>query len=217
MSTTIKYTYTNLLGKDITSQQVSNMKEYIENVFIGTLLKKKETLRYIKNWDKLSKKIEYYLEANENLQNVLSTIISQNNPDRIIIFTKENEQYGFAQWRWRTYNNLAQEQGFGGLKVLDNKNREIFSCNYSGNNAYETATKNLYENLVDNASEDLLLTVKYDILNNEIWITDINQKLDYGNFKPFDPDYMILLNPSLWSSHSYYHSHLPILPNSTTV
>ncbi len=215
MNTVVKYT--DLLHQDLTFEQVADRDNYIEYTFVENKLKKERKQYYSKVADERRLKIEYFLDDHENIQEVIKTILVDSTPSMLILYHKEGEHFGCTKWKWQVYDLKGKPKGLGGIKVLDTHNRTIFFCSYTSENSYETVTKWMYGNTQGNTEEEILLTIKYDLLADEVSIVDTNSRFGYGDFKPFDVDYMRLLAPGFWEKHPYYHNHFPILPESSLI
>lgn len=215
MNTIVKYT--DLLGQDLNFQQTADRDDYIEYTIVDNQLKKERIQYYRKAKDELMVRIEYFLGDHENRQEVIKSIFADDIPNRLILYQKKDERFGYTEWKWHLYDLAGKVKGLGGIRVLDPHNRTIFFCNYSSANSYETATKWLYGNVQGNTKEEVLLTIKYDLLEDDVSIEDTNARFGYGNLETFDVDYMRLLAPGFWEKHPYYHNHFPILPESSLI
>jgi hypothetical protein len=200
----------NIYGGPINKNQLSLISDYLLKTFIDNKLKVVERFE-----DKILIGGDYYLEENENINNLILEYCINRNQRWCFHFNKQI--FGiFTLWDWE----FIDEKGilsFKGKKVLDNKNRKIFYCqhNLQTNEVKGKPEKIFYQNLNDDENSDILFRFNYHEDGRLFIIEDPNEiYLDkIIGAKPQD-----FINSSCiqtifpWDQHSYYHSALPYLP-----
>lgn len=219
MSTEIKYTDT--YNKILTAQQLKQTDEFVKHVYVDGILKIKEENYKLSKNNKKFKRVHYFVDdATENLDTIASQICSvEENTSCYISFNRQSLN-GFTIWDWQLYGLDGLPKGAGGQKVYNNLGRIIYSSVFDQETSQLLkVTKTMYANETDNDWEDKLFKFHFirDVDTGEIKlsITDANRR--YYWLMPQDIDVEFVQDEGYWDNHPYYHSHLPIFPDTENI
>ncbi|WP_316768704.1 hypothetical protein [Pedobacter frigiditerrae] len=217
MSTIIKYTNTN--GENITSQQLSNVKDYDKKLYIDGVLKRVETY-----FDGELNYGTYYLSLDEDKQGIVSEFSTIWRDVEIYFNTLT---FGdFTSKDWEVYRDASIV--LKGKTIFDNQNREV---------ARQIVDVNSLE--VKSTEKTFYLT-SYGSFTNEDDIPRFGEFNFYYNADSTEikvhinlpdyefGDYIISSNQDIfddpwisplfeWIDHPYYHNALPLIPDNSTV
>ncbi|PIF29837.1 hypothetical protein CLU81_0221 [Flavobacterium sp. 9] len=208
MTSDIKYK--DYYGNYIAEQKVSDLKFYSKEFFNNDELKLVEDYGPKgRTTEIILRGGEYYLSADEDLQ----TIVNQHKYTGnhwIFFFNKQQNNLGDTCWEYHFYEK--GELNRSGIKVFNNDNLLIASC-----------TIDLETNEIDNKQkyfygdpkiykrpeyESHFLSVSYHANNDvsDIYIYDDDYQSADEFLASYDSKYFD------WSSHTYFHSFMPIMP-----
>lgn len=215
MATVIRYT--NISGSQLTKQQVSNTEDYKMEEYIDGVLKRIDV--YYDN--KIDNGI-YYLASNEDLQTVL---VNLSETWRFSFIYFEDQFFGnFKLKDWEIYE--ATVLIIKGKTVYDELNREI-AIQYLDIDSLEVTSTNKIFYLPDfgdfENTDDMPRFGQFEFY----YSTDSSKLKVEVNLHGFElKEYYItndrnilqhfLIAPIFsWDDHLYYHSAMPLIPNTT--
>lgn len=201
----------NIYGNEINKIQLSSLSDYSLKTIVDNKLKMVEHFE-----DKLLADGEYYLEDNENIDDLIQEYCINKKQRWYFHFNKQTSGI-FTLWDWKAINSDGIAY-FKGKRVLDNKNRKVFYCqlNLETEEIKGEAIKIAYQNIHDDENTDILFKFKYNADGSLFRIEDPNEiyfdKVMGSKPQDFIDDIDIQAFFS-WNEHEYYHSALPFLPN----
>lgn len=217
MSTTIKYK--NLYGEDMTLQQLPNVNDYNKVQLENGTTKRIDTF-----YDKELNSGIYYLSPNEDMQSILlefSKIWLSTE-----IFLNTQLMGAFISKEWEIYKGITLVSK--GRTIYDDQEREIaaeflslntFQVEFVEKRFYLTSLGEFIDvnGLPGFGRFDFYYTIGSIEVNAEVnlpgfeidiyKITDTQNIFNHSMIRPLFK----------WEDHPYYHSALPLVPNSPTV
>lgn len=203
----------NTYGDQINEIQLSSMSNYRIKTIINNKLKIVEQFE-----DKLFADGEYYLEENENINDLIQEYCIKRKQRWYFHFNKQTSGI-FTLWDWEAINSDGIMY-FKGKRVLDNKNRKIFYCqlNLQTNEIKGESVKIVYQNLNEDENSDILFEFYYNEDGSLFMVGDPNEiYLDkIIGAKPQDFINSARIQAIFpWHQHPYYHSVFPYLPDGS--
>ena len=218
MATEIKYT--DLYGNITTPQQIEQMDIFVKKTYVDGVLKIEERNSTVKN--KKYRRFYYFLDDATEDKN---TIAKQfyNVEENAICFIRHNRQTanGFTLWDTQVYDTNGSTTGEVRFQeVFDSRGRIIYSSSfYEQTKQLRSVTKVMYANEVENAWEDTLFDFRFsfdfDTGKRDLNILDTNDR--YYWLMPKDINVEFVKEEGYWDNRPYFHSHLPILPETPII
>ena len=219
MATEIKYT--NRYNKLLTPQQLEQTEDFVKQTYIDGILKMtEENDRTIRNNKKI-KRISYFLDdATEDKNTIATQLCSiEENASCAIRYNKQTAN-DFTLWDVQYYDIDGVTLGLRGQEVYNSQERIIYSSSFDEQTGQlSSATKVMYANETMNDWDDRLFD--FDFIFNpdsgelELSISDVNHR--YYWLMPKDINVQFVQSQGYWDNHPYYHSHLPVLPQTPII
>jgi len=219
MSTEIKYTDT--YNKILTAQQLLQTDNFTKHIYVNGILKIRERNYTLPRSNKKFKRITYFMDdATEDQNTVASQLCSiEENTSCILRYNRQTSN-GFTLWDGQFYDVDGLPKGNGGQVVYNDMGRNIYSSVFDQETVpLRSVTKTMYANETDNDWEDILFIFHFirdiDTGEMELSISDFNNR--YYWLMPQDVDVDFVQDEGYWDNLQYYHSHLPILPDTENI
>ncbi|KFC19672.1 hypothetical protein [Chryseobacterium sp. FH1] len=219
MATEIKYT--NRYDKILTPQQLNQTEDFVKQTYVDGMLKMKEDNYRTNKNNKKFKRVTYFLDDVAEDKNTIAEQFCnvEENASCTIRYNKQTAN-GFTLWDVQFYDIDGQPAGAGGQEVYDSQGRIVYSSSfYEQTGQLRSVTKVMYANQVENAWEDALFdfhfSFDFDTGGINFTISDTNHR--YHWLMPQNIDVEFVQGEGYWDSHPYYHSHLPVLPQTPII
>ena len=219
MSTEIKYTDT--YNKILTAQQLKQTDEFVKHTYVDGMLKIMERNYKVARNSKKFKRTTYFIDdATEDQDTVASQLCCiEENASCSIRYNRQISN-GFTLWDGQFYDVDGLPKGNRGQEVYNNLGRIVYSS-ILDNETSQTikVTKTMYANETDNDWEDILFIFHFirdiDTGEMELGISDFNNR--YYWLMPQDIDVEFVQAEGYWDNFPYYHSHLPVVPDTENI
>lgn len=213
--------YKNILGQNITLQQLNQLEEYIlETIDDNTgEVKTIETTRMVR--ESQTKSYDYFLEISEDKNIVIQQFMANSLFKGISIYENKSNVFGFTAYDVEDYNidGILYSKS---KHVYDSSNRIILHCSLDlqTNEIITSDTPAKYYYGTQNDLPDLVLkfTYEFDQVTNQFktYVLDVNQSTVHFNTLN-QLNFIDVFGQDFWDNHPYYHSLLPLFPTSANL
>lgn len=217
MATSIIYTDFN--DNVLTSQQLLQTKNFVKQVYVDAQLKSRDAQEVLNG--ELFKKLDYFLDdSTENKDIIAQQYCNSEENASCTVYYDRQMINGYSLWTPHYYSIEGISLGDGGQEVYDGLNRCIYASSFIDNTTQiRTVTKIMYPQLPGNFDRQALLLFHFtpdtDTGLMKMTISDGDDNFHW--LMPQDFTIEFLQSEGLWDEYSYYHSHLPVIPEPGTI